>query len=82
MTRDLSRWYRVFLYTKQLCDELDILFLDIFHPLSGPGFEALTIPHDLHKKRYAGRAKAALLLRGLSDAFAGGSPRGSPAGAR
>jgi len=65
-TRSLSRWYRTFLFTKQLCDELGILFVDIFHPISGPGFETLRIPRDVHKKRYVNRAKAALLLREMT----------------
>jgi hypothetical protein len=68
--QSLSRWYRSFFFTKRICNELGLLFLDIFHPLSGPGFEQLAISHDVHKKRYAGRAKAALLLQGLTESFA------------
>ena len=69
-TQSLSRWYRTFLSTKQLCQQLGIAFLDIFHPLSGPDFEALRIPGDVHKKRFVWRAKAALLLQGLAESFA------------
>jgi len=65
----LSRWYRTFLFTKQLCDELGILFIDIFHPISGPDFQTLRIPGDVHKKRYVHRMKAALLLREMSRHF-------------
>ena len=62
-----SRYYRAFLYTKQLCDALGIKFLDIYHPLSGPGFDAIRIEGDVHKKRYAWRMKASLLLNGLIE---------------
>ena len=66
-TLTLSRYYRAFLYTKQLCDALGIKFLDIYHPLSGPGFDAIRIEGDVHKKRYAWRMKASLLLNGLIE---------------
>ena len=61
----LSRFYRTFLFTKSLCDRLGIRFLDIYHPLSGPGFDNIAVKGDVHKKRYAWRMKASLLLRGL-----------------
>ena len=61
----LSRFYRTFLFTKSLCDRLGIKFLDIYHPLSGPGFDNIAVKGDVHKKRYAWRMKASLLLLGL-----------------
>ena len=74
-TLKLSRWYRVFLKSKQLCTRLGLNFLDIFHPLSGPGFEQLRVPDDVHKKRFVWRAKAALLLQGLARLFEGDQSR-------
>ena len=66
-TQKMSRFFRTFLFTKELCEKLQIPFLDIYHPLSGPGFDELRIPGDVHKKRFTWRMKAALLLNGLVE---------------
>ena len=74
-TKELSRFYRSFLYEKQLCDAMNIKFLDIFHPLSGGGnhvrFDSLINGGgDIHKKRYVWRTKASILLKYLSEEYA------------
>ena len=75
----LTIFFLVFIYFLYIANittgnEMNIDFLDIYHPLSGGGinFDALINGNgDIHKKRFVWRAKASILLKYLSDKYSG-----------